>query len=203
MSSKEGVKTYKGIEYESQEELMLLYWLEELQENGYVEKITRAESMVLCEPAERRWAEEKQMKTKIKVVEKRTNVLQGHIYTPEYKVEWNDSARPMIIDYLLSPKKSNSILKYTAKGGQLITYLEVKPEYDQNNMTRLFTINQKWVYKEYGIYINLVKPYNLYEKTFTPAIWMKTSSGKDRKINWEVRTLDQWLESIKTNTDEK
>jgi hypothetical protein len=75
------------------------------------------------------------------------------------------------------------------------TYIEVKPSYDFGNMTRLATINIKWVYQKYGIYINIAKPKELFAKSFAPNKFLITSTGKARKLDYKPRTLYEYLSS--------
>ena len=188
---------YNGIAVDSQEEVMMIMWLEELIEAGYAERLERAETYSLSERLEREYAVEQQLKTKSKIVTKREILLEDHVYTPEFRVKWSQKAMRVFIDYVYSPYKVNkSLLRFSTKGGELTTIVEVKPNFDQNNMTRLFKINQKWMWQRYGLFVNLVQPHKLFEETFTPKAWLVNSSGKKRVIHWEVRTLEEYVNSL-------
>lgn len=189
---------YEGIEYESKEELLVLQWLLELQEEGFVHSIERAESFLLSSGLTNTWIEQQQLKTRVKEVVKKQVMLNGHLYTPEFKVIWDSKALDRIISVLsvdLGREKIQSALYARFEGAMedIVTYLEVKPAFDQNNMTRLFKLNQKWVYDSYGVFVNLLEPYSLFEKTFTPVAALKTPTGKERKVNWEVHSLNEYL----------
>ena len=50
------------------------------------------------------------------------------------------------------------------------------------------------MFDKYKIYVNLIQPHKLFEDTWTPKKWLKTPSGKDRKVNWEIKTIEEYLE---------
>ena len=61
-------------------------------------------------------------------------------------------------------------------------------------MTRLFSINQKWMYSEHGIYIQKVIPQKLFADTFTPKRYLMTDGGgQARKIKWDVKSLEEFV----------
>lgn len=186
---------YEGIEYESNEELLVIQWLLELQEAGYVEKIGRAQTFELSTGWSNSYYEEKQLKTKTKEVLKVQTLMQGHVYTPEFRIVWNNDK---LVDKKWTPmQKFTKTLIGDYEEKELVTYLEIKPAYDQNNMTRLFKLNQKWMYDKHGIYVNLLEPYSLFTKTFTPEAAKLTPTGKPRKVNWEpVRTIQEYLNTL-------
>jgi hypothetical protein len=75
------------------------------------------------------------------------------------------------------------------------SYIEVKPLFDQNNMTRLAVLNQKWVMDKFGAFINIVIPEKLFDKTFTPKRYFTCDkSSTKRKIKYSnIITLEDFL----------
>jgi hypothetical protein len=73
--------------------------------------------------------------------------------------------------------------------------IEIKPIFDQNNMTRLAIINQKWVMEKHGLFVNIVIPDKLFENTFTPKRYLRCdASSKERKLKFSnVKSLDEFL----------
>lgn len=183
---------YLGVYYESPEEHAFLQWAFELFNNGIIKKIERAISLKLSDPFEISYVQRTVLKTKTKLEDKKEKMLNGHIYTPEFTIIWNENS-PLYETFSLS------LYKLEKSKGRLINHLgtsviEVKPSFDQNNMTRLFKINQKWVWQKYRIYVNLVHPQELFSSTFTPQDYLKTPTGKDRKITkWKVKTLTEYI----------
>jgi hypothetical protein len=90
----------------------------------------------------------------------------------------------------------DKILMHELKG-RYFSYIEVKPSFDFKNMTRLVKINQKWVFEKHHIYINIVVPEHLFNRTFTPLKYFTTDkSGKPRKIKYKNKiTLQEYLKS--------
>jgi hypothetical protein len=170
----------KKMNYDSNEELYFSWWLDELLEAEIVLKYNRALPIQLSEPV-KRW-EHKKYITKVRKEERlksvQKTILQAHIYTPDFVV-------------LFRPNFAEKIGLDCVNTGLAI--IEVKGNYDSNNMTRLFKINQKWVYSKTGELINLVKVPDIFEKTFTPKKYLLTDKTKKaRRINFKVRTLEEF-----------
>lgn len=180
--------------YDSFEEEIFHQYLLELQDRKIISNIEKPASLVLSEAVP------------IKIGKKEVNLLNEHIYTGDFKFEVIEEL-PLfqtLHETLISPKQRKQAVIYTQ--GEDISksydvdgdyhercFVEVKGNYDNNNMTRLFSLNQKWVYQRYGIYYNLVKVPKIFEKTFTPEAYLKTATGKDRKINFKVKLIDEYL----------
>lgn len=199
---------YRGISCDSDQEIFFLYWAFELFDKKIFKSIERSPSFKLSEPYKEKVGVVKQLKTKkvTKTVDK--TILREHIYTPEFKISFyhlwpchNDEARKM---YNMFHKVTgelpfiDSLPDLNSPPEELYSsyYFEVKPQFDYNNMTRLFKVNQKWMFDKHKIFINLVKPLELFEETFVPKEYLKTTTGKQRKINFKVRTFEEWLSTI-------
>lgn len=193
VSKKATTGVYKGIEYDSLEELSFLQWTSDLIKAGYIKSIERSESFLLCDAFQINYAE--QLKTKSKPMQQ--GILHGHSYTPEFKIIWNRKGQEKFVHPINLPKKFERLfLGYSEidKGEPFfVTYIEIKPVWDQNNMERLFKVNQKWMWQKHGIFVNLVKCPILFADTFTPNEYLTTPSGFKRKIKWKIRSLYQYL----------
>lgn len=189
--------SFHGIQVDSEEECMAILYFEELQEKEYVEKIERADTIILSERFENKYQETKILKTKTKVVDKNQILLEEHVYTPEFKITWTPIGELL---WTWQPVIGRCT-KFISQQG--ISIIEVKPDYDPHNMTRLFKVNQKMAWKIHKLFINLVLPHELFKNTFTPQTWLKTATGRDRKINWQVRSLDEYIKSLnQTNNND-
>ena len=72
------------------------------------------------------------------------------------------------------------------------SYIDVKGLFDRNKSNSTFSIIQKVLFSEKGIYAQKIVPEKLFERTFTPKKYLKTDkSGKPRKIKWEVKLLEE------------
>ena len=180
--------------YDSPEELYVSWYLDELEEAGYVERyLHQPKSLELSDKKTFPW--EKVLKTKRKQMS--STLLQGHIYTPDFSVTWEESAEELFFKSIFFARnnvKGIMFANWPNDAFNFYSYIEVKPIFDRNNMTRLFTINQKWVYDKYGIYVQKIIPQKLFKDTFTPQRYLSTDSGKQkRKLNFAPRTLAEYI----------
>ncbi len=182
---------YKGIPYDSLEEMAFLQWASELQKSGYIRSIQRAESYLLSDGVQNNYAQ--QLVTKSRPMQQ--TLLHGHSYTPEFIIVWDKRALDKIVWDISKSTKFEKLFVGVSSNGSYITYIEIKPLWDQNNMERLFKINQKWMWDKHGIFVNLVKCPELFAKSFTPQEYLTTKSGKTRRINWKVRSMYTFLKS--------
>lgn len=182
---------YNQIPYESDNELHCLYLLFELKEAGYIEKIERAQTFSLTEGFKNTYLERDK---KGKEVQKSQIILRPSVYTPEFKVTWTNKGSIFHSSIDTNEKVTNSFISHKEKRKN-ITYIEAKSSgFDFNNMTRLFKSNQKFLFDKYGIYINLFQPEDWFKKYFTPEKYLKTKTGKPRKIKFEVKSLKNFIE---------
>ena len=176
--------------YDSPEELYVSWYLDELGEAGYVIQVDFHPDSYRLSP-QVKYKRYKMLKTKIKEIP--STLLQEHIYTPDFLVYWTQEAVSIFFKGTggpFFPDMQTEILQRTI--------WEVKPPFDRNNMTRLFTINQKWVYDKYGVYVQKIIPQKLFRDTFTPQRYLLTDSGKQkRKLIFAPKTLEEYVESRK------
>lgn len=176
-------------QFDSAEEKYFSWYLDELKDTGYIENYeAQPESYVLSEPAFYNHA--KQLKTKTKLIVKK--LIREHIYTADFRIVWAEKARGLFFNKLIDPidlSKVPFVSNYYS-----VSTVEIKPAFDQNNMTRLFAINQKWMYQKQGVYVQKIVPVKLFEKTFTPKKYLTTDkSGKPRKLKYKPTSLEEFL----------
>lgn len=184
--------------FDSKEELYFSYWLEELEEAGYIGSWGQAKTYPLGEKIINKY--EEQLKTKSK--EKEQVILNGCEYTPDFEIDWNISALDIFynaIELQYNRKINTSLFISDITGDSIV---EIKPSYDQNNMTRLNAINRKWMFQKHNIFVNLVKVPDIFKDTFTPQKFLMTDSGKQQRIiHFQTKTLDEYIkERTKTNS---
>lgn len=203
---------YRDIPCDSNEEIFFLMWAFELKESGYISDIKRAKTYSLSNPVIHTYKKITQLKSKVKEENKDQKLLGPHEYTPEFEIVWTKKGvEKFIWKYESWNNNKNIDIKFdktfighenfipqvnNSDNFTLKTLIEVKPMFDQNNMTRLFKINQKWVWDKYHLFVNLVYPQKLFNITFTPKEYMITThTNKQRKITYEnIKTLQQYLE---------
>lgn len=191
---KDTTGTYKGIPYDSLEELAFLQWASELQKAGYIRSIQRSPSFLLSDSVSKDYVIQKVTTSKPAI----QNLLQGHSYTPEFYIIWNKEAKHKFVWTMDEACKFERVfIGDEMANGTIQTYVEIKPLWDQNNMERLFKVNQKWMWQRHTIFVNLIKCPELFAATFTPGEYLTTKTGRARTIKWEVKTIGQFLNGKK------
>jgi hypothetical protein len=192
-STWDNLKNYinEKINWDSNGELHFKWYLDELIEKGFVEYyLIQPSSLLLSE------------KTDLFIVKKNnidsTNLLHQHEYTPDFIIVWTELAKNIFYTDSTNYNKkipfyaNNRPNQYNIKSD--FTIIEIKPSFDYKNMTRLFTINQKWVYSKFNMYVQKITPEKLFEQTFTPNAFLTTDkTTKDRKIKFKTKTIYQFL----------
>lgn len=176
--------------FDSKEEEDLYNYFLELKERGYlVDIICQPDPFILTDAV--KGTRVKTLKTKEKKEE--FNIQQPSIYTCDFKLHWSDKAK----DILFEPKNN---VRYSAPyivcegdfdGENYYTYVECKPEYDMQNMTRLVIRTIKHVYSLYKVNVHINKPNSLFKKTFAPIFFVK----RKRVIKFPIIDVDTYLES--------
>jgi len=183
---------YNGITWESHEELNFLYWAEEMQKEGFIREITRAESYSLSDAVTINYI--KQLKSSGKPMSQ--VVMKGHVYTPEFDIAWTSLACPFLWDRRSGAKREKHHIFEAYYHNGYHSIVEIKPMHDFKNMERLVKLNIKWLLQREGVWVNLIKNEMLFPATFTPLKYHKTSTGKPRAIKWEDRTVKQYINSL-------
>lgn len=183
----------------STEEQWLAAYFEELKENGLIKKITyQPTPFILSNAVEIELY--KQLKTKRTYRFK--TLMQPHSYTADFKIEWKKE-NPLYKDIKLEYYEGGLEEFPIFFADNNVSWIECKAQWDFNNMTRMFLQRtQPWVYQKFDIYVNLIKPVDLFRKTFIPSavlnqFYYKVATKKnkkgDKKFSWEYRTLDEYL----------
>lgn len=184
---------YNSIEYDSLDELAILQWLFELKRHGYIKHIKRADSYLLSNSLVNNYAESVKKVSSKPCVQ---TLLHGHSYTPEFKVIWDykKSCEDFVWDFHAESKFDKIFIgkKSVEIPNEFETYIEVKPSFDQNNMERLFKLNQKWMWDKHGIFVNLIKVKDLFPTTFTPKEYLTTPTGRRRVLKWKPKNVYQF-----------
>jgi hypothetical protein len=131
-------------------------------------------------------------------------LLQPHEYQADFKIVWDLKARYLFFDLIESPNDPRkSAFISNSNNFTYFSVVDVKGNYNTNDAWRRFSIEQKWVYERYKIYVQKVivvptskgKPKNaIFPSTFTPVKYLSTEKKKDpRKLSYSPLTLNQYL----------
>lgn len=190
------LKPWEEEGYHSKEEWYFSWYLDELQAAGLISHYEKNErAYPLSEETVLTYYSKSVIDRKTKQpVEKPTPLLKGHVYTPDFLVYPTGPSKLFHpLDYLrysLYSVQGRSCIYYDDKG----CIIETKGDFDSNNMTRLFGLNQKWFYQMHGRYVQLLKIPQLFEKTFTPVRYLRTDTQvKFRKLKYKPKLLDIYL----------
>lgn len=206
-----------NIKFDSAEEVYFAMWLNELEKAGYVDKWVKVVTPIkLTKGLKIPYKKVTQLKTKVKIEDKEKSILNPSEYTPDFRVAFTEKGHDLFCSWLTIADFNPNALFFTNNDGiqqkNVPVYVfEIKPSFDQNNMERLFRNNQKFLWDKYEIFVNLVEPISLFEKTFLPLEAEKyfryrvvnkkaLAKGKkvgDFKMDWTPKTLKQYVESIK------
>lgn len=181
---------HRGIPYDSYNEYYTIDWLEELRVRGYVLSYRRADSYTLTESVKHTYFDEKGKP-------RSQHIMHGSVYTPEFEVIWNEeNFRDFIWLMGENAKNVKPLIGHRNDAGQVFTIIECKSDYDRNNGIRMFTNNMKVLFAKYGVYVNLVQPATFFERTFTPASFLTTPAGMERKLKYTPTDVDKYLQVI-------
>lgn len=181
-------------ERDSKEEVYFEWFLKELKHYGFIKSyLPQPRDFKLFDKVKYDYHEV--LKTKVNV--KKRELMRAHIYTPDYFVVWDEKAEGVFYEPFEKIMNVDIPFKATRSKNNKDEYfsiIETKGTHDFNNMTRLFRLNQKWLYAEYGMYVELIKIPTIFKKTFVPARYIRQDkrNGK-RKINFKVTTIEEFV----------
>lgn len=198
--------------FDSKEEEYFYWWLQELEQAGIIHRIKyQPKPFVLSVNQDVLFGE--QLKTKVK--KRSVSLLKGHEYQADFLFYWTPEAKNiMFADYndILdkSIKKFPFIANYSKEKDCNFTVIDVKGTFSQNDAWRRFSVDQKWVFQRYGIYVQkmishpsidkkgVMHPANaLFPQTFIPRQFQTTDTGKfKRKIKYPVKFIEDYLKDI-------
>lgn len=183
--------------YKSQEELYFSWWLNDLKDMGIVEDYGyEVKEFNLFEA--RTYPIKRIYKTKTKVDQ--LSLLQKHVYTPDFLVKWNIDWRDKFYRLIHDDgctSKPPFFATQPLGSNNYYTFFEIKGSFDQNNMTRLFIITQKWLYDKYGIYVEKFEIPTMFKRTFTPSRFLFTDKSRvKRTIKFDIKLLDEYLKTL-------
>lgn len=182
---------YDGIEMDSKEETHFAAWLDEAKDNGIItEWVYHPAPFTLFDKAEihflKTYLTKKLRQKKTKPVTR--TLLQKHTYQPDFYFEISENFKIEIKG-----------LKTDCGFGPYM-YVDIKGAFQpQHAKNEVFSINQKWLYQERGIYVHRVVPAKFFKETWVP---IKFAYCKGRRVPTRVKTykdcifVDEYLSKI-------
>lgn len=200
---------YGGIHYDSDEEVWFAMWCEELRREGFIKRYKHdtVEEMKLFIGLKIPYIKKTQLKTKVKEEVKEHILLRPIVYTPDFEIAWTAKGWSKFCSPILTKPFNPNALFFGEYPEEIL--VELKPVFDQNNMTRDFKAKQKFIWSKEKLFINLIEDVStLFKKTFMPALVMpyfkysvSPSSGKNKgkkfkgdwKTDWVPKTINEYL----------
>lgn len=179
--------------FDSNEEWHFSWFLEELKGRNFIDRWEKIETSYELTSGVKHTYIKPMKRVDDKILEQ--TILSPSIYTPDFKIYWNKKAYGIFVQEINVGK--NKIKTPFICDSEGISIIETKGNFDRSNMTRLAVNNIKFVYEKYNVYVNLIKVPNIFKKTFTPDRFLMTDKTfKPRSIDYEVRTLSEFIKSI-------
>lgn len=194
--------------FASKEEQYFQWWLEELKTQKFIEKYEyESKGFELNKGVNVKY------ETGVRVIkEKQKTIIPVKIYTPDFFVIWTDKAKDIFMFDINEKLNYNPNLRKLIPAcvndyNKYISYIEVKPNFDMQNMTRLVKTNIAVVWDKYNVYIHIVKPVKLFFNTFVPKRYYYTDNGfEDKKLRLVNKkpvkdtaiNLNKYYETFKT-----
>jgi hypothetical protein len=176
---------YKNIELDSNEELYMCWWLDELKAKKFIKSFDKASKIELFKPCSMQFGDD----TK--------HLFRELNYTPDFEIEWNTKAEKIFFIHKnqnYSKSIINSVPFIAINNKSLIDVKGTfKSKFVSTSIT--FPIIQKILYNVFDIYVQKIQPLGnngLFQKTFTPKKYLLTPTGKLKKINWPINHLDHY-----------
>lgn len=184
----------KREDVQSDGELHLSWMFDELYNAGIIKRyLYESNTFTLSRARTYPILEIKKTKTKLK----KLSFLQEHVYSPDFLLEWDEKYLNKffrIIEDDTCTVKCPFFAIRSTKDNKPYTFIECKPVFDQNSMSRLFRINQKWLYDKYGLFVQLCIVPTIFEKMFTPDRFRLTDKTmQQRTLKYEPITLNEYL----------
>jgi hypothetical protein len=161
--------------YKSFIELYFSFYLTELQKSGFIEEWWyERDKFDLSEPV--KWRYSKQLKKGI--VEAEEHILQASSITPDFTVHWANKSNNIFFLDSMNPITNVKIvpfrLGFTTRNIKLLSqelysFIETKGNSESSTSSSIsFPYKCKWCYQKHGVYIQKIKPLQLFQTTFTP-----------------------------------
>lgn len=187
--------------FDSIDEEYFSWYLDELLEAGYVSYFEKYPLPYRLSPMFK-YSVDVPASKRTKAKTKRLNLLRTHEYTPDYAVVWTEKARGIFFNSIISKTDlRDTYFIANEPKDRPYSVIEIKPSFDKHNMTRLFTLNQKWLYHDRRVYVQKVivctGDKNLFAKTFTPGKYLLTRKKKQpRKLAFTPIDLPTYVSRL-------
>lgn len=99
-------------------------------------------------------------------------ILRQHVYSPDFSITFNGEKQISLASEFNIP--------YSMLSNCNLVYVDVKGTFNRNDGGRSFSINQKWVWQKFNVYIHKIIPTIFFKKYGVPQ--KSTLTNKTKKI---------------------
>lgn len=162
---------YKDISFDSNEEIFIYRWLQDAQYVGLIRGFEyQPQKFLLSEP--------------VRINNK--HALRQHVYTADFIIhldpQYNSKLKP--------------VFKFIGENDTQV-YIDVKGGFNLYNNHTEFSINRKWLYSKYGIFVYKIEPDKLFKLTYVPQECRYTpKTQKLREKYKDCRNIEQYLKEV-------
>jgi hypothetical protein len=173
---------YDKIEFDSQEEINFYCWLLEAKDLGFVENWQyQPKGFILSDRVEIELT--KKLKTKSKLIKR--SLLQPHKYTADFKVQFTKQFYNWF-------KKDINLKNIALLNNFNEVYIDIKGGFNAYQSHSNFSVERKWVWNKYNIYIDRIMPDKLFKQTWVPEYCRFTPKLKQlRKKYKDYNTFEE------------
>ena len=111
-------------------------------------------------------------------------LFREHIYTPDFIVQFNPVNYPLLAKEFKIPLSASNLSSVNA-------YIDVKGTFAKHDSGRSFSMNQKWTWQKFGIFVSKIVP-----KVFCKKFGVATASMKSQ-LTKKARKMYIGYQSIK------
>ena len=192
--------------FDSKEEYYFNLWLDELSRRGLVEYSKyHPKPFILSDTVHLSY--QKQLKTKIK--DEQAHLFGSHEYQADWIIFWNERLKGIFFFDSSIPGRSPTdfpfIVNWSENRRSFFSVIDVKGTFNQNDAYRRFSIEQKWVWQKFGIYVQKIIPMPtnkekpkpagaLFLTTFMPVRATLTDiKAIDKKLKYKYKLIDEFM----------
>ena len=195
----------------SNEEIYFTWYLEELQERGFIKSWKRADPIPLFSTV-KAWY--------LKVGPKKSNsydrtLLKAAEYTPDFEITWTDKARGVLFDVARSSEadatdQPRCFFQVAGRATMMYPYkslVEVKGGFTESREIKWYSVLIKCVYHLHGLYVQKLEVSNkkssVFCKTFCPERFKLTDKTlKPRSLKFSPTSLADLVKVTGTTVKE-
>jgi len=182
-------------DFDSKEELYFYYWLMELSSKGLCSFKYQPKTFDLFKGSD------------YTIKFKSGKVTPRDVsYTPDFAVQWDERLRGILFSIPETDDKKSIFIAF--KPGP-VSVIDIKGGFSRgrgaNSSAITFPFKQKWLLQSTGLYVQKIVPISSYSKkkdkqsglfldTFTPARYLLTEKGSERKLHHKPKMINKYLE---------